>query len=326
MYIAIPHELYDARNNNEITPSMYETMVWLHRRADWAKGNVRMVSAERISIEIGGMFKPRTIQDAMHNLEACGWITLHRAPGQHGSYWVGIHNFVALTGTQKDSILNPRETNSYKNSCPTECADSALKTALTVRRECADSAPILETTETTDFSDSIETTGKPNQSTNQSTNSTEASPPSLELNEEEKPYRFFDDGEEVWDYQRDVRLSPKEKEAWTREHLQACFRKLMNPSAEDLRLMYEVCLKCEGQCCFPESLVEYAQQHHTSEKTRGMVPRDVKHLWTAVCGPKVSPSNGLIAQFKDHPLDCRKCEHRKRNDAKRQEELTRSTV
>jgi hypothetical protein len=170
MYIAIPHELYDARNNNEITPSMYEVMVWLHRRADWAKGNVRMVSAERISIELGGMFKPRTIQDAMHNLETCGWITLHRAPGQRGSYWVTIHNFIALTGAQKDSVLNPKEITSYKNGCPTECGDGAVKTAVTVRRECGDSAPILETTETTDPTESVETTGKPNQSTNQSIN------------------------------------------------------------------------------------------------------------------------------------------------------------
>jgi len=318
MYIAIPHELYDARNNNEITPSMYEVMVWLHRRADWAKGNVRQVSAERISIELGGMFKPRTIQDAMHNLMSCGWITLHRAPGQHGSYWVTIHNFIALTGAQKDSILNPKEITSYKNGCPTECADGALKAAVTVRRECGDSAPILETTETTEFPDSLETTGKPNQLTNQSTNSSEATPPSFDLTKEETPYGFFDDGEEVWDYQKDICLDPKEKEAWTRKHLAACFWKLSNPSAEDLKLMYQICLKCESQSCFPESLVEYAQQHHTSEKTRGMVPRDVTHLWTAVCGPKVSPTNGLVAQYKDHPLDCRKCEHRKKQEAKRQ--------
>jgi hypothetical protein len=112
MYIAIPHEVYDARNNNEITPSMYETMVWLHRRADWAKGNVRIVSAERISfsIELGGMFKPRTIQDAMHNLEACGWITLHRAPGQHGSYWVTIQTGKEFEGMEGEGVqrLRPR--------------------------------------------------------------------------------------------------------------------------------------------------------------------------------------------------------------------------
>ena len=322
MYIAIPHELYDARNNNEITPSMYEVMVWLHRRADWAKGNVRQVSAERISIELGGMFKPRTIQDAMHNLMSCGWITLHRAPGQHGSYWITIHNFIALTGAQKDSVLNPKEIISYKNGCPTECADSALKTAVTVRRGCGDSAPILETTETTEFSDSSETTGKPNQLTNQSTNrASEATPPSpSSFDGNENPYGFFDDGVEVW--QRDECLSPERKEAWTREHLKACFRKASNPSAEDLKLMYEICLKCDGECCYPESLVEYAHDHHTSEKTRGMVPRDIKHLWNAVCGPKVSQSNGLLAQYKDHnPMDCWKCDYRRKQEAKRQGEV-----
>jgi hypothetical protein len=30
MYIAIPHELYDAYNSGEITNSIFDAMMWLH--------------------------------------------------------------------------------------------------------------------------------------------------------------------------------------------------------------------------------------------------------------------------------------------------------
>jgi hypothetical protein len=163
--------------------------------------------------------------------------------------------------------------------------------------------------------DVLDLPDKSNQPTNQPTNLTEATPPqNLFENQNPNPTQvgelgFFDDGEEgeVWDYQLDRLMTPEEKETWTREHLKECWHRL-RPTAEDLRLMYEVCKTCESNTCFPENLVAYAKVHHTSERTKGMVPRDPKSLWNAVCGPRVNPNNGLIAQFKECGIEpCRKC-------------------
>jgi hypothetical protein len=162
MYIALPYELDDVYNNGEITDSMFEVMRWLHRKADWSTGKVKMVSAKTIYFTINGRAEIRTLQDALQNLAACGWITTHRLKGQRGSYWVTIHNFVALTGAQKDQVLNPKTVTPYKNgeplACAEECGEGAKKTALTTRRQCGDSAPLQNNrdSESTDFTESTD--------------------------------------------------------------------------------------------------------------------------------------------------------------------------
>jgi hypothetical protein len=143
MYIALPYELYEAYNNGEITDSMYEVMVWLHRRADWGSGKVRMVSAERIAVECGLRFKPRTIQDALKNLDDCGWITSHHLQGKHGSYWITVNNFTALIGALKEQVANAKEVMAYKNGCPVGCGDDRGEVVSeNVSDDCGDGAPI----------------------------------------------------------------------------------------------------------------------------------------------------------------------------------------
>lgn len=146
MYIALPHELYDAYNDGEITDSMYEVMVWLHYRANWETGKVKKVCSENIHRQTNARYTERTYRDALKNLEDCGWITRHRKAGQHGTYWVTIHNFVALTGAKKEQVLNPKDIKPYANAEPPECRekrhDGAVAGAMTVPGGCHDGATI----------------------------------------------------------------------------------------------------------------------------------------------------------------------------------------
>jgi hypothetical protein len=56
----------------------------------------------------------------------------------------------------------------------------------------------------------------------------------------------------------------------------------------------------------PCQCMEYARKHKQS--TPGLIPRSPQGLWDAICGAKVSATNSLAAQTKDHdPATCGLC-------------------
>lgn len=346
MYIAIPRELYEALINGEITDSMYESMTWLHYRANWATGRVKKVCAENICMQTHRRCSIRAYQDALKNLSDCGWITTHRSKGQQGSYWVTIHNFVALTGAQANQMLNPKKIIPYKNGEPPECADQcgdgAATGALTVRRECGDGATILEIqslSEIPEPSETHETTNLPNhqqgadaplnghaqERENHIGNSNGSS---------DAPEKFFGDGQEVTVGRDDYSSDPVVKRAWTLEQLARCFPAYRNNgnasklSLDELRMMYEVCLACDSACLYPHELLDHAKKHNTRADQQGLVPRSVRQLWNAVCGPSVSVTNGILAQYKACAVaPCKKCvTPEELSIQKRQEENQRALV
>jgi hypothetical protein len=115
--------------------------------------------------------------------------------------------------------------------------------------------------------------------------------------------RGFRNGEEP--------LDAAGKMAWAVKALVACFhvyRCEAKPSTEELKLWYEVCKFCEDHCCFPIDLLDWARVHHTSAEERGMVPHSIAAFYNALLGPKVSPTNGLMAQYKQcYASPCPKC-------------------
>jgi hypothetical protein len=130
---------------------------------------------------------------------------------------------------------------------------------------------------------------------------------------------LFDDGYQVY-----VRVGNKEecldaagKKDWTYKFLVDCFpvykRRDMLPklTLDDWRQMYEVAQACNDECCFPIDLVDYAKVHNDAAETRGLIPHSIAQLWNAVCGPTVSPTNGLMAQYQACKKDpCRKCQRK----------------
>jgi hypothetical protein len=151
----------------------------------------------------------------------------------------------------------------------------------------------------------------PNQPINQPTNPSEATPPpSLE---ETKPLELFTQGT-LWDFHTVEReLDPMEKQAWVKAQIMDCWWDYREPTEQDLRFMYESLLVLHTKHLLPKEAIAYAKQHFDpkhggKQKTRGMVIRDCRGLWKAVCGPKVSQTNGLLAQYSECWLNpCEAC-------------------
>jgi hypothetical protein len=80
------------------------------------------------------------------------------------------------------------------------------------------------------------------------------------------------------------------------------------PSDEEVSLFSEVMAKCDENTCYPDDVMDWAKTHMPPKLVGGL--RSVKGLHNAVCGEKVSTTNGLIAQFKDHgsPKNCPICQ------------------
>jgi hypothetical protein len=151
-----------------------------------------------------------------------------------------------------------------------------------------------------------------NQSTNQLINPTEATPPTEETFK--TPLDLFSQGI-LWDFEtlEEREMSPLEKQAWTKKQISDCWWEYRDPTAQDLRFMYEALQVLHTRHLLPTEVIAYAQQHFDPEfggkqKTSGMVIRDCCGLWKAVCGPKVSQTNGLVAQFNNCMLKpCKAC-------------------
>ena len=94
------------------------------------------------------------------------------------------------------------------------------------------------------------------------------------------------------------------------DHLRRCFPayRTAMPSPEDYRLMREVVVTCDEGCCYPSDLVAHAERHNADPR---YVPRSVRRLHAAVCGPNVSVTDSLLQRHKRHCApDCRECRAR----------------
>jgi len=123
-FAIIPYDLYDDLANGEITLSMFEAMVLLHKWADWETGTVRKVRAGRLSTAMGDHGPAaRTFQRALKNLHDSGRIYSHHVPGSRSWYEIDINNFTALIGALKDTVLRPTELKDWKASDSVEGAE-----------------------------------------------------------------------------------------------------------------------------------------------------------------------------------------------------------
>jgi hypothetical protein len=104
-FAIIPYELYDDLANGEITLSMFQALILLHKWADWGTGVVRKVRASRME-QASGEHGPaaRTFQRALKNLHDSGRITSYHVAGSRSWYKIAINNFTALSGALKDTV------------------------------------------------------------------------------------------------------------------------------------------------------------------------------------------------------------------------------
>jgi hypothetical protein len=86
----------------------------------------------------------------------------------------------------------------------------------------------------------------------------------------------------------------------------SAFKHRAVPSADEFRLFAEVLVRCDENTCFPSELMKWAQTHILNPKLLGAL-RSVKGLHKAICGERVSSTNGLLAQYKDHCLNPKRC-------------------
>lgn len=115
-FARIPYTVFDARESGELTPSMFLAMVWLFKWADWSTGRVEKMCAERLVWATEGEFEKRTFEEALQNLKKAGWILSHHKQGSKRPYRVDICNYVALSGAQKNQILNPSDIKTWRST------------------------------------------------------------------------------------------------------------------------------------------------------------------------------------------------------------------
>jgi hypothetical protein len=130
-FAIIPYDLYEDLANGEITLSMFEAMILLHKWADWETGTVRKVRAGRLSTAMGDHGPAaRTFQRALKNLHDSGRIYSHHVPGSRSWYKIDINNYTALSGALKDTVLRPTELKDWKVSDSVEGAEQVGEDAL----------------------------------------------------------------------------------------------------------------------------------------------------------------------------------------------------
>jgi hypothetical protein len=117
-FCRLPYSVFDSRESGELTPSMFLAMVWLFKWADWSSGSIEKMCAERLVWATEGEFEKRTFEEALQNLQKAGWIHSHHKQGSKRPYRVDICNYVALSGAQKNQILNPSEIKTWRSMQP----------------------------------------------------------------------------------------------------------------------------------------------------------------------------------------------------------------
>jgi hypothetical protein len=307
-FTPLPNEWVDQLADGRLTMPMFTILAYLKRTCMWKTGVWRGTAA-RIEYGLNGELKERQIQRYLKRLATCGYLSSHHIPGVRRSYKIDLNNYVAHYDGE-DFLLRPMELKDWQELPKVDDGDDDAQHdgEMTVRRrgddgqDDAEMTGILDTPDVPDELDGLDEPETPNQPTNQPTNPSEATPPpSLE---EIKPFELFTQGI-LWDFHTAEReLDPLEKQAWTKAQIRECWWDYKEPREQDMRLMYESLLILHTKHLLPKEAIAYAKQHFDpkyggKQKTRGMVIRDCRGLWKAVCGPKVSQTNGLLAQYSE---------------------------
>jgi len=94
------------------------------------------------------------------------------------------------------------------------------------------------------------------------------------------------------------------------EHMGNCWSafRLAKPTVAELEMFMEIMAKCDDNCCYPEDAMAFARTHiQPKEPKLWGAMQSVKGLHNAVCGERVSTTNGLLAQHKDHNRNAKEC-------------------
>jgi hypothetical protein len=124
-FTILPDSVTQAYMDGTLTQPMYDALLWLYGKADWATGIVKYVSSARIEEDFSYKNSARTYQDAINQkLHNAGWVTSHHVQGHVGPYAVTINNYVARSGAVTGQMLNPRNITSYKDPAKSDCGDA----------------------------------------------------------------------------------------------------------------------------------------------------------------------------------------------------------
>lgn len=115
-FARIPYSLFSALEKNEINGCEFLAMSWFYKWADWSTGIVRKVTAARLVWATAGSYSDRTFQRAVHRLHEVGLIVSSGKQGSRKPYQVVINNYLALSGTNKDAMINVAESKSCDGS------------------------------------------------------------------------------------------------------------------------------------------------------------------------------------------------------------------
>jgi hypothetical protein len=154
-FARVPYAIFDARQNDELTGSMFITMVWLYKWADWSTGVIRRFDASRLEAATCGEFTQRTFEWAVQKLVVAGWLRSGHVRGSRKPFAVTICNYVALSGARKNKILNPSTIKSWRDSesadCADDCADVAVNDGADVGAEIGADVATNNTRDQRDF-------------------------------------------------------------------------------------------------------------------------------------------------------------------------------
>lgn len=117
----------------------------------------------------------------------------------------------------------------------------------------------------------------------------------------------FGDGiESLWSEGRWDWVSSSDAHHEVRECFPALKVSGTKPTDAEMRLMQEIIVQCDSHQVLPRQAMGFARKH--KQNTPALIPRSVQGLWDATCGLKVSTTNGLLAQTKEHdPKVCGIC-------------------
>ena len=121
------------------------------------------------------------------------------------------------------------------------------------------------------------------------------------------PKPDFGDGiESVWSKGRWDWVSSYDAHHEVRECFPALKMSGTKTTDTEMRLMQEIIVQCDSHQVLPRQAMEFARKH--KQNAPALIPRSVQGLWDATCGLKVSTTNGLLAQTKEHdPKVCGIC-------------------
>ena len=118
-FARIPYEVFEAAERGQLTATMFFSLVWLYKWADWSSGIVRNFTASRLVWASNAERGARTYERAIRNLVKGGWIVSHHRPGSKIHYSLMLSNYLALIGSRKGQILNQREIKDWRD--PSQC-------------------------------------------------------------------------------------------------------------------------------------------------------------------------------------------------------------